>query len=395
MISTQPIDKIFEDFANSVVFGNIRVDTADESPVYSFHTVVTQNTPLTKKQSLYVLRLLRKYQTPYEQYSKKSITHALANPTWTHPFRELDPSKKIYVEEIGKITWIFAKFPYALKEEFAKEFKVYGKMMWDPETKSQRARLYDINVVHLHSFGQKHGFEFDEKFQNLVESVEEIWQRENEITRSCIVESDHVKLINATESAQEYFDKNKKNSLKSDLFLARMLGHKFITDKTQNRIETLCSKKKSKFWFRDINVLMSVVKDLDHHPVLIFLDRTTDVVDYAKKFVEAGINAGIPNEYFRILFRFKNDEEQGQRFNEWIKENNLGGEVETGKIFICQHKPPKWMIKSNLQPSLLISNTLNPHTNTSTISMINQHHTVFYVGNIRPTVSKETEVVHL
>ena len=81
--------------------------------------------------------------------------------------------------------------------------------------------------------------------------------------------------------------------------------------------------------------------------------------------------------------------------NQWIKENGLGGKMTSGKIFICQHKPPKWMMSSDFTPKILISNSLYPSTSQQTSHFIKHHHTVFYVGSVKPSMNKEYRIVEL
>ncbi len=37
-----------------------------------------------------------------------------------------------------------------------------------------------------------------------------------------------------------------------------------------------------------------------------------------------------------------------------------------GQIFICQHKPPKWMFKDDFKIKMIVSNVLYPSTNNIT-----------------------------
>ena len=392
------IEDIFLELTSYVFTGKLSYQDQDFNPIMSFHDAITMGKLLTKKQSIFMLKILQKYKNQFETLRGIDITAHLETPNWKNEFRDIDYSKKVSVSiDDDQIIWLNVKFPFALKDSFVKEFSENGKSKatWSPEERAQKVKLYDINVVRLYDFCTKNNFDFDQDFLDLVESVEDIWSEENDIAPHSVVEDKKVFLKNASETAQEYFDNHKNNDLTNDLFLAKSMGFPVVNFHENSIRQTMASTTDTKFWIKTIDTLTDVLEKTDQWPVVIFLDRTSDISEWTSSFVESLKTRNLPQDMVRVCFRFKNDDIHGKEFNTWVKENNLGGEVSTGKIFICQHKPPKWMLKDDFRPKIMISNTLYPHTSTTTNSMLNSHHTIFYVGNIRPSLRKDTSIVEL
>ena len=393
------IEDIFIDLADTIMAGSIIVPQVDYDPIISFYNTILTGKQLTKKQADYLVRLLIKYQTVYESVANISIANAIASPVWKQPFRTLDYSKSIsVVTDSTGISYIHLKFPFALKDLFIAEFaNVRGKSpaMWDPEEKVQKIKIHDINVIQLYEFVKKNNFDVADDFLSVVSQVEEIWASEEEFSPMSYVVDNSVEIVNYSKLAKDYFDQNKSNSVVKDLFLARSMGYPLANSDNTNRLDRLFSSKETNFWIRDLKDCFKFIKDVDSYPIVLFLDRASNVMDDVITFCEAFKFAGFDESSIRVCFRFSNDEEGGKTFNQWIKDNGLGGKMTSGKIFICQHKPPKWMLSSDFTPKILISNSLYPSTSQQTSHFIKHHHTVFYVGNVKPSMNKEYRIVEL
>jgi hypothetical protein len=393
------IEDIFIDLADTIMAGSIIVPQVDYDPIISFYNTISSSKQLTKKQADYLIRLLIKYQTVYESIVNVSIANVIANPVWRQPFRTLDYSKSVSVttNEAG-IDYIHLKFPFALKDMFIAEFATSrGKSpaTWDAEEKVQKIKIHDINIIQLYEFVKKNNFDIADDFLSAVSQVEEIWASGEEFSPRAYVVNNNVEIFNYTDSAKDYFNQNKSNSVIKDLFLARSMGYPLANSDKTNRLDRLFSSTDTNFWIRDLEDCFKFIKDVDSFPIVLFLDRASNVVDDVRTFCEAFKSAGFDETSIRVCFRFSNDDDGGKEFNQWIKENGLGGKMTSGKIFICQHKPPKWMMSSDFTPKILISNSLYPSTSQQTSHFIKHHHTVFYVGSVKPSMNKEYRIVEL
>lgn len=393
------IEDIFIEVAEKILEGDIATPHLDWGPVSSFYSTITTGKLLTRKQADYLIRLLNKYQTAYQTLTGNDISPFLISPVWKNPFRTLDNSKSIsVVKEASGIHYLYLKFPYALKEVFVEEFTHKNEKfpaIWDDELRVQKIKVNDVNLVRIHDFVKNNGFDISEDFLNLVAEVEEIWDHEDQFSPEAEVVNGSVEIKNYTESAKNYFEQNRCHDVIKDLFLARSMGYKLTKFDQKNRLDRLFSCQETNFWMRGLAECFSFIKTIDVYPIVLFLDRASNLIEDVNTYISAFKDAGFDEKSIRICFRFSNEEEGGKKFNQWIKNNGLGGSVSTGKIFICQHKPPKWMTSPDFSPKILISNSLYPATSKQTSSFIRHHHTVFYVGNVKPSMNKENKIVEL
>lgn len=392
------IEDIFSCFADEVFIGSIGCLGVDYSAVSSFYTNIMNGKSLTKKQGDFVIRILKKYQSEYESITGDNISQEISSPVWKNTFRTIDNSRHISVHtEDDGIVYFYLKFPYQLKEKFAEEFSFSRNKnlsVWDPDLRVQKVKLFDINIIQLYNFVKANNFSIDQEFLNIVAEVEEIWNSEDSIIPHCTLTDGTVTLNNANENANNYFSDHKSNVIIKDLFLARSMG--FLLKKNHsNPMEKIFSSKENSFWFKNIDQCFSLIESVDSYPVVILMDRSGDVVNDTRFYYNKLIDVGIDKKFIKVCFRFNNDDEDGIKFNRWVKESGAGGAVAEGKIFICQHRPPKWMLKEDFSPKILISNSLYPHTNLQTSSFVTNHHTVFYVGTTKPSANKETKIVEM
>jgi hypothetical protein len=393
------IEELFQKFASEVMLSNITVSQADETATFSFVTALTSGEGITAKQGNYILRILNNYQNEVIQLFGSSAKSLLVRPVWKHTFRNLDMTKKItVVVDDSKIVWLHIKFPYALKQDFQREFfpdKNATYHHWDPDLKLHKIKLYEINTVQLYDFGRRHNFEFDKEFLDIYEQVEAIWQDENIVTPYCVIEEGHVIILNANENAAAYFDQHRTGNIKQDLFLAKSMGFLLKINKAETRIEKIASSRANKFWITSVDGLVEFLSELDVYPIVFYLDRSSDVIQWTKDIVNTMELKKFGQGKIKVCFRFDKDDLDGGLFNHWVKEEGLGGSMNEGEIFICNHKPPKWMIKEDFAPKIMISNTLYPPTNLGTAATLSSHHTTIYLGSYRPSMKKDTSIVNL
>jgi len=374
---------------------SIQCEFNDVLPINNFFGIVVNDQPLTKNQASFVIKLLFKYRS---QLNSLNIdTSIIDNPVWKHPFRVIDYSKKISIEKDSQgIIWLHCKFPFSFKDTFTTEFLSNSNQIgiWDIELKIRKIKLFDINLVKFIDLSKKHNFEIDQQLLDIVESMEEVWQEQDTYIPYSVVLDNVVELKNASSAASTYFNNKKTNDVIQDMFLAKSMGYPVEIKNPQTSIEKLCSNENNLFWSKNINEVTQLIATLGSYPVVVVLDRTSNVADWTKEFVLACEKQNLDKSSIRVCFRFNKDSKDLE-FNSWIKNQGIGGEVATGKIFICQHKPPKWMAKDNFKSKLMITNNLYPSTNLTTSSFIESHPAAVYVGNIKPSEKRNKKIVEL
>jgi hypothetical protein len=169
---------------------------------------------ITKNQANFILKILEKYKKN-SAVAGYDYTDLLIHACWKMPFRQLDLSKKIYVEKNQSgVIEICLKFPYQLKSEFEKQIDdgkspTYKSNYWDNENKIRRLNLYDYNLIHLYEFAARHDFEIDETFMSVMADVEEIWQNCENITPCCEIIDDEIVLKNVPSSTLSWWVDNR------------------------------------------------------------------------------------------------------------------------------------------------------------------------------------------
>ena len=387
------IEDIFLEFYSALLVDRVTIQYQDRSAASSFYTTIANGNALTKNQANYVLRILEKYKNTMFDLGLDYIEE-IKNPKWLQPFRVIDMSRKVFVEtDENKNINICLKFPYQLLEAWDTELfpniEHSTKSTWDPERKIRTINIYDANLIQIYDFCKKHEFEIDETFMIALSEVEEIWQNQEDILPRSTISENTVILKNANKETQEYFDNNKNGNIDNDLFLAKIMGFTY-DKKPKNHIERLSSKETNMFfWKHDPKELFNLISNIEGK-IAIIMDRSQDNIEWIKQITESAETAGFTNKDIKVAFRLRNNDDTG--FNEWVAEKRYGGKISEGKIYIFNHKPPKWLFKDEISVKMLITNALIPAPTKLTREWIAGHPCVIFVHEFEPTPYNEIEI---
>jgi hypothetical protein len=388
-------EDLIEKFYEFVYSKQLVIQPQDQSPLESFYLKIINQEQLTINQANFALKLLEKYKAS-AAIAGFHYSADLAILNWRQPFRVLDLSKKIYVEKdkSGK-PWVCLKFPYQLKKQFDAEIgggiSQHDKSFWDPDLKVRMLSLYDFNLIHMYEFAVRHNFEIDESFMLAVGEVEEIWQNSEKIvpySRSYIT---IVHLHNANDDAKKYWDNNVNGTYENRVLLAKSMG--YVLDQTPNTmIERIAASPENSFWVKHNQDLFSIYKTITGK-ICIILDRTSNTLAWLQQFVSDADQAKVDRDEIKVCFRENKDSNSG--VNDWIKTTGVGGKVETGRIFIFEYKPAKWLFKQSEDVTILVTNNLYPPTNQLTKDWFESHPCVIYLGDIKPSEQRGQRIVEL
>lgn len=390
------IDDVFLEFYNRILLNISQVNNQDLMAMGSFFNLIGSNEPVTQAQSKYILKLLEKYKTavisPDFDYRVQ-----LANPKWKHPFRVLDETKRISIEvDDNAKPWICLKHPFGLKEKFNQEVIQNGQRdagIWDPDLKIRKFPPYTINFVLLQKFINDHNFEVDESFLEYTATVEEIWQESMNFLPYCDVVDNTVILKNSNESTTDYFEKHKTENIFDNLLLAKSLGFKLENlTKPENLVEKITVTTATNFWLKEVDKFFDLYKNINGH-VCVIVDDSVSVKSWIENFVTTGLKNGVSADEMRVCFRSRNDDDP--EFNNWIKNNNLGGPIENARLLIFKNKPPKWLFKDNIDVKIIVVNRPFPPSSLIAQHWFSNHHCVIYLDELRPSVIKEKNIVNL
>lgn len=395
MLSSHFAEDVFVEFYNLISQLKISVQGQDFSPIASFHEKIINGNELTKNQANFLIKLLEKYKT-VSATAGFDYRLQLQDLKWRRGFRVLDLSKKIYIELRENKLEICLKFPYQLKKEFEDDIdhreSLHSQSFWDHETKVRRLNFYRYNLISLYEFALKHNFEIDDTFMNALADVEEIWQNSDDIIPHSEITIYGVSLKNASEATQQWWSTYRNCDPLKDLLLAKSMGFLY-QGKPVNLVEKIASSPENTFWIKDYRDFFALTK-LFSGKICILLDRTTVyTLPWLQNFVAEADNNEVSREEIKVCFR--NTKELDNGLNEWIQAAGVGGRVETGKILIFESKPAKWLFKSDIDVTMLVTNNIFPPTSSITKDWLRSHPCVIYLGDMKPTETKGQKIVEL
>jgi len=367
----------------------------DASACLSFYELLILNKQLTANQGNFLLKILEKYKHIVKN-SGLDLIDSLSTATWKNQFRTIDLSKSIFAESTDEGISICMKFPYSLKKEFETEIensRSEPNNKWDAERKLRVLNAYTHNLIQLHEFCLKHNFVIEDSFLDAVSQVEEIWQSPDTIVCHSVVEDKNIVLKNSVESTVEFWNTNKTESLQHNMFLAKTMGYPVRLPYTpETPLEKIASSREKMFWIKSIEQVLDIYKDIGGI-VCILLDRNTkNTLEWLETLVKTADTYDVRN-LIKVCFREESD--KNSQLNAWIKENNLGGKVDEGRILVFNHKPPKWLFTKNVDVKIIVTNSYTPHSEPISTSWLSSHPCVCYVGEIKPTPPRNRTIVSL
>ena len=381
------IEDIFTQFVDTV---SSRILQQDLAASHSFYSTIHSGGALTQSQGNLLVKILHKYKIQSIN-AGFDYNEFLIDPKWKHPFRIIDLTRRVWVETENNTVWICLKFPYQMKKEFENEFGDFKGAVWDPERKLRKVELYQSNLVRIYEFAKENSFEIDDTLMIALADVEEIWERQESIIPHSTIVGDFVALENCSEDVHDWWYKHCARDVNNDLLLAKSMGYLY-SGKPNNMIETIASTESNAFWIKNTPQFLELCNSITGR-VCIILDRVADQLEWLKEFARAVDQLDMDRNKIKVCFRA--DKSQNAELNTWIKENNFGGKVEGGQILIFNHKPAKWLFKDAEDVKLLVSNNLYPATSVLTKDWFNTHPCTIYLGDIKPSHSKDKRIVEL
>lgn len=369
----------------------------DDQAVHNFYSLLSQGQSITENQSRYILKILHKHQKKSAEQGVDYLTDLLS-PVWKKPFRVLDQSKKIWVEKNAEGSIQLAiKMPFSLKADLEKIMSLSGNKwnsnIWDRERSVRLVDVYEVNLVSINEFVEKHKFEVDQSFSDLLSEVEEIWQRSEEVIPYAVEEAGVVTLKNATDDASTWWQEHRSGDYFKDIFTAKSAGYKLVSDKIENSlVEKISSSNHTQFWIKTNERFFDLYKKVGG-PVAVLVSKSASSDNFVKKFVIDAEKNGVNKSDIRVCYR--QDKEENTGFNQWVKDSGLGGKVEDGKIFIFQNRPPKWLFSQQLSVTIILTNSCFPVPSNITQHWMHSHPCVCFVGELGVSNMKEKTIVDL
>jgi len=391
------LEDIFLDFNICNGIHGFVTNYTDYRIVNSFTTIINNNSQMTQSQANLACKLLKKYQDDAKKFNL-DYENDLVTPLWKTPFRVLDLSKKVFIkkEENGEI-FVCLKFPFQFKEVFDLEFSNQSENIltrsWDHDEKIRKIPVDSINLIHLHDWCQKNSFELDQEFLDLVLFVENLWAEEEEVIPHSVIFENFVVLKNSSHDADVFFEKFSTGNLYNDLFLAKSMNFPLRCEKSPvNLVEKICRSNENIFWIKELEKFFSLAEKISGK-IVVLIDRASERDTWLTNFVK--ISEKFPAEREKIKVCFRDDKHEKGNLNKWIKDNNLGGGVDSGKYLIFENKPAKWLFKDNLDVKIIVTNNLYMNSNVWVNDWMASHPCVIYLSDVKPTIKRIKNIAAL
>lgn len=395
MASYQYIDDLYIDFYVKAQSHGLYMNDKESAAADNFYNLLFNGEPITRAQSHYIIRILKNHRNFIDEI--KLDSSMIDSPIFKNEFRIKDLSRRIDIEvDEHKDVWIVVKQPYEYKDRFdescLKTKKIpHSKIKWDNEQKIKKYLFDTVNCIMIKEFAEKHRYEISKNFLDLIDQIETVWNEQEKFLKKCRISNGVVELINASESADRYFSENKKDSISNDLLLAKSIGHPLDSIHHTTTVEKISASLSKIFWIKDIDKLITLIADTDSK-VCLLINRE-QMGSWLLEFIDRCDKNNISRSEIKIGFRTSNQEKPD--FNQWIKENGHGGDLEQGKILIFKEKPPKWLIeKPGYVKIVVITESFMP-SSMMIQDWISNQTCVIFLGNVKPTSFREKEIVLL
>lgn len=341
------------------------------------------NISLTNGQADLLVKVLKENLSIFSNIP--NIDLMLTDPKFKFSFRKLDTSRKISLLTIEDKQYIAIKFPFNNKINNIL-YSITNKCQFD---KLKKVYLMPLTTKNVHDVVDKlkeHGFnEVDETVSNWYNQMKVIYQEPESYTPTIDINGLH----NVNQFTTSYFNSQKKDTLISNMFLARTLKIN-LAESIKDELKKLnlspmtdlilnSSKNKIKINSNTTNIsaIAGAIKDIEAYPITIILNDDQHVNQNLENWFIDLSNTGITSKEISVLFRSASNKD----VNTFIKNNSLNNIVsEETKVVFIKQKVPKILFKIGFKPKLIIS-TSGLYAHYTAQKMVDTHPFVIYYTN--------------
>lgn len=348
-----------------------QIPKRDSKVLRSLASAASSTTFITENQGRLVVKILKEHQEKITNFTDE-LKEALASPSWSKNFRQVDRTKKLYistVEDSPVITIEFA-FSSSTRKLISGLGRTVAGLTQVLPGKLYRASLTEQNVITLVDAFTKLDFEIEEKLQEYHKIIK-TWSEKD------VVDQYRIDTISHSNFQRHITDDLGINtSIDQNIINDRSIRYQYFTEnsgkKPENLTEIIATRKSTKLWVskKDNNLtdIIGSLLQLHRAPILIVFDSNDP-----KKCLEELENLTISLEKNGIVdgvgiyFRLDNNN-IGKDFNQAIANKQYNAQLDgtTKVVGIANGKIPKFLLKSGWKPMsvISISKTLN-HNKTA------------------------------
>lgn len=396
----QTIEDVLEMLGGQVATTvSICIDANDRNLLRSLAKQVYNSVALTDRQLSLSLTKIKKYKDELEK-NNVDVDKIVTTQSLRRPLREIDRSQVVYLEKIayGHTSLIVIK--YVFSKKFAAEWNRLTKHLIgvQPEVKGFKRILYnEKNIFFLVSKLSTLGFVIDQEIQEIYENIVEIRNFPEKTIPHVKEENGKIKIENTSATCKKFLDE-KFPQIADDNFLDFLASAKNcgvylksseIVKKIQNFPATEIAKnillqKSTKFRINpsrySLNDVLGIIDELNQWPVLLVMDENSQIFNQIQNVVSA-LSLKVNPDQINVFFRLKNEQFEGQQFNQFIRDNDLNNHIDsnTKAVFITKNRIPKPLLKSGWLPKTALVFTSNDFGKLA--AYLNDIANVYYYNN--------------
>lgn len=346
----------------------INIDSSDATIMYSIARQVFKGTPLTDRQYSLMKEKLSKYK---DQFISLECNFDLALDTLRNPLRHIDRSKYIKIVDTAEVyadrvyesykqnwKWMKIRFPFSKKLiGSVQKFVILNNYQHKKGSHEHYVSLTEENVYQVISEFKDKNFEIEKDLIDIYNACIEV--KENVTDYVCSIKNNKFynfnpkleKLLLDTIGPIEgnelvYKDRSRRYNF---LYLDEIDFPNNIIDSiiNNNAYDKLINFRTKDYTTKEV---FNSLIELKRFPLLVVLNTKT--ADFELKEYHDLFGSHIPSNLQSVLFRLSNDDSNGSRFNNYIKDNNLNNMVDknTKVVYISNEKLPKPLVSSGWNP---------------------------------------------
>ena len=311
---------------------------------------------------------------------------AVAEPSWSQPFRVVEQIRKIYLGPPNSDTFILEfTFSKRLKQKVSELPALLGTNISALTPKQYSIPLTEKNIyVVVNTFKGDH-FEIDQKILDFYQEISEIIKSND--TPFDIFSTTNTKLIDQVEN--DIGKISKENLL---LLNDRKIQYQYQISEEfddESLAASIANRKTSKIFIDSKHItltdIVAALKQLDRLPLLVIFDHYEAEKSWnmLQKLREAILENNLSK--VGIYFRFDNGSNDATNFNSLIKVSNFNQYLDTDSevVGIASGKLPKFMLKSDWYPRSVL-NLQNSYKNNRTTVYCNSSDLIINYGETQP-----------
>lgn len=319
----------------------------------------------TEKQAQLTLKLLKRYVVQLNSHFGRDMSSYIDNPVYRLPIRSPAVNyRKISV--VPHAQWnkaIKVEFPY--NEEFVTLIKTGKKdfnfALWDKEQKAWMFNLCEANIQLIQKLMERDSFSIDEEFKNYITQCKNVVEKIETYMPMLVIEENLPKYVNLPKNAPDL----DTSDWLTAVFQARKVGIDVWDDTIETYLNSdnvdklvytfLQSDPSTNFHLNSENTpmidLKNIVKYLEPGLFIVPGGMELEKTERAFEFLQ---DMGVDNSEISVMFRLPSG--TGQKFNEFVKNNNLNNPItEKTRFVFISTKVPKPVITSKTKFNCVIS----------------------------------------